>query len=68
MIIDIFVGGVYFLFDVFVKLVVYKIVVVNLSDLVVMGVEFVWISLLFLLFEVKEDWLVEFVDGLYELM
>lgn len=59
-IIDILVEGMYFLFLIFFVDLVYKSVVVNLSDLVVMGVKFIWMLFVFILFEIKEVWLVEF--------
>lgn len=64
---DTLVGGVHFLSDAPAKSVAYKTVAVNLSDLAAMGAEPAWISLSLSLPEVKEDWLTEFVDGLYEL-
>lgn len=64
--IDMLVVGIYFLFDIdFVDL-VYKVLVVNLSDLVVMGVDLVWLMLVFMFFDVDEVWFVVFSDSLFE--
>lgn len=64
---DTLVAGVHFLKDAPAKSVAYKTVAVNLSDLAAMGAEPAWISLSLSLPEVNEDWLAEFVEGLYDL-
>ena len=57
----------HFLEDAPAKSVAYKTVAVNLSDLAAMGAEPAWISLSLSLPTVNDEWLSEFVDGLYEL-
>lgn len=57
MIIDILVVGVYFFDDIFFCVFGYRVLVVNLSDLVVMGVEFIWILVGLILFEVNMEWI-----------
>jgi len=64
---DTLVAGVHFLEDAPAKSVAYKTVAVNLSDLAAMGAEPAWISLSLSLPTVNDEWLSEFVDGLYEL-
>lgn len=63
--IDILVVGNYFLFDIDLVDFVYKVLVVNLSDFVVMGVELVWFMLVLILLEVDEVWLEVFSDSLF---
>lgn len=64
---DTLVGGVHFLIDAPARSVAYKAVAVNLSDLAAMGAEPAWISLSLSMPSIDEDWLEEFVSGLYEL-
>lgn len=64
--IDMLVVGNYFFFDIdFVDL-VYKVLVVNLSDLVVMGVDLVWLMLVLILLDVDEVWFEFFSDSLFD--
>ena len=64
---DTLVGGVHFLETAPARSVAYKAVAVNLSDLAAMGAEPAWISLSLSMPTVENEWLEEFVSGLYEL-
>lgn len=55
--IDMLVFGVYFFLDIDLVDFGYKFLVVNFSDLVVMGVDFVWLFFVLIFFNVNEDWL-----------
>lgn len=64
--IDTLVAGNYFFFDIdFVDL-VYKVLAVNLSDLVAMGVDSVWLTLVLILSDVDEAWFEFFSDSLFD--
>lgn len=64
---DTLISGVHFLSDAPARSVAYKAVAVNLSDLASSGAEPAWISLSLSLPSYDENWIDEFVNGLYEL-
>ncbi|NVK54597.1 MAG: thiamine-phosphate kinase [Alteromonadaceae bacterium] len=64
---DTLISGVHFLPDAPARSVAYKAVAVNLSDLAAAGAEPAWISLSLSLPSYDEDWIDEFVKGLFEL-
>lgn len=65
---DILVVGIYFLVQVNLVWVVYKVLVLNISDLVVMGVILVWVLFVLILFEIDDVWLMLFCDVFFELV